>query len=120
MKSTKDMTVSIAIDRLMCQIVSAESSEIEALNTCLQLGGGQIWLFEPETLYMRPAGLVSNRRSAFNTLSETIYLDGSNDPEARFQPCYTGPWESVLATLVIDGNWTKIEETALELILRSC
>lgn len=121
MKSTKGLTVMTAIERLMFQLAQAEYSDIENLNTCLQLGAGQIWLFEPETVFTHPSGLIPSRRLAYHTLVETIYLDAwppesPNDPEAPFQACHAGAWESVLVTLVLEGDWGKIEETAKELM----
>lgn len=58
----------------------------------------------------------SRLRHALVNLIDAVYETGSRyEDEPNWTPVHAGAWESVLATLVIEGDWAKIAETAKEL-----
>lgn len=80
------------------------------IETILKLGGGNIFLDDK----------VSRRFSVIAELVDAVHYstctnEDEYQPEAEFVPCYAGSWEMVLASLVIDQDWSKIAQTAKEL-----
>jgi hypothetical protein len=110
---TKHMTVSDALARLSHALVTCSDSCAHDIATILHLGAGQMGLPEG-AVCGAPPGLVNDRRKAWLALSEAIRTNHSH-LAASWTPIHAGNWESVLATLVIEGDWEKIASTAADL-----
>lgn len=77
----------------------------------LRLGAGLLGLPEGAAL-SAPTGLVPQRREAWFSLIEAIRLDRDSE---QFRSVRSGDWETVLASLVILGDWATIAQTAEDL-----
>jgi hypothetical protein len=102
----------------------ATCSEAQAQDVCdiLRYGAGYMPLPEGAMPHFGDAQLEASfpldarLRDALIDLQDAVHETGSHhevDPE--WTPVRAGAWESVLATLVIEGDWAQIAETAREL-----
>ncbi len=96
-----------ALERLTHRIATATSDQIDAAMTCLRLGAG--WLGDGANgVPTGPSGLEPSRRWLWIACAEAI---GSEN----WAPVRVGAWEPVLATLILEGDWSAIAQTADEL-----
>lgn len=110
---------------LLAGIASATAADISAVHTCLEKGAGLLSL---DASLMEPCGLLPERRVLYVELEQSLYFEHTMDRRPvnpafvdmildEWVPVECGSWESVLATLVIQGRWERIRETALELLI---
>jgi uncharacterized protein YbjT (DUF2867 family) len=103
-------TIASARRRLLDQLAAATPAQFADIMTLLRQGAGLLPLPEGTTL-SEPKALPPDRREAAISLYEALVAT----PRGDWQPVYVGDWESVLASLVVDGEWRKIAEAAREL-----
>lgn len=102
-----------ARSRLREQLLAATPEQAQAARDVLRLGAGHLGLPDGAS-FVEPAWLPAERREVYIACVEAVHLDEGDD----WTLIHAGDWESVLATLVIEGDWAKIEETAAELRAR--
>ena len=113
------MRLDEALARLTHAIATAPDERAKAVRTCLRRGAGLIGL-PAGAEFGAPAGLMPDRRELWISLVDALRIDavgvdGEWDAAADWSPVHAGDWESVLGTLLIEGEWAKIEETAEDL-----
>lgn len=109
------MTNTEAYEKIRRLLVSIPDHAARDLRDILRLGAGDLGLPDGAVLD-GPEEMKPDRRIAYCSLVDGIRcLGGGEKATAEFQPVRAGAWEAVLATLVVEGQWEKIRETADDL-----
>ncbi|HEY3305237.1 MAG TPA: hypothetical protein VGL70_17070 [Candidatus Binatia bacterium] len=100
--------------QLRAALVLCSPEQASAVNDILEIGAGDIAPPKDATL-SGPAEVPVERRHSYDNLMDAVYGCRPDSGGEEWQPVHAGDWESVLATLVIEGAWDKIEQVAKEL-----
>jgi len=98
---------------ILVNLVAATDAEARDVRDVLRLGAGDAG---PPGVPVEPAAMPAERRYVYYALVEGIRHLGCGGADGdEYTPIRAGHWEPVLASLVIDGGWAKIRETADDL-----
>lgn len=100
------MNISQALNKLEAIFAECDDINFDNLRTIMQLGAR--CHFHQRTSLCNQ--ICWNLTDAIE--HEACGENDEYDEKSAFYPSYTGSWEIVLATLVIEGEWDKIAETA--------
>jgi hypothetical protein len=119
MEKTATMTASEAIACIALRLATCSPEQAQDVSDIVRLGAG-LFDLEEGCVMVEPSGLIPKRRVAYTVLADTIRIDTvgvyhNYNPDAPWHPIHSGAWESVLVTLIIEGDWERITETAAEL-----
>jgi hypothetical protein len=106
------MNTKQAINIVRDTVTQCDPAKLVDLATILELGAGNRFL-EDKTVEAKRNSIIMELVDA--VVYSTCNHDDEYQPQAEFVPVYNGSWELVLASLVIDQDWTRIGETAQEL-----
>lgn len=99
---------------LKSTLTACTEQQAQDINDILEIGAGNIR--QPEgVVFSGPKEMPNSRREAYMGLIDTVYDCDPQSGEKEWQPVQAGAWESVLATLVIQGTWETIAKTANQL-----
>jgi hypothetical protein len=113
----KTMTNLEAYRLLRVRLAACTDAQASDLRVILRVGAGDMRLLDRATM-SQPAEIPANRRPYWFSLVDGIrYLGGAGEDvdEQEFRPVRAGAWEAVLATLVAEGEWDKVRQTADEI-----